>query len=75
MPSWEAKRSRNWKFRTSGDYKHFARDFMLKMRGEMNPFIEQSFAKMLGESGSLGKRMNSIEVDIVLRGRTLNKVV
>lgn len=75
MPSWEAKRSRNWKFRTGNDYRQFSREFGFRLHSEMTPFIEQTFAKMLGESGSLGKRMNSIEIDVILRGRTLNKVV
>ena len=75
MPAWEAKRARSWKFRTGGDYKQFTREFGHKLRYEMTPFMELTFAKMLGESGSLGKRMNSVEVDVILRGKTLNKVV
>lgn len=72
MPTWEAKKTRSWKVKGS-TVKDFSHDFYRTLEHDISPYLKESFLRLLAESKE--NRMNSVEVNVSIKGRRLNRVI
>lgn len=73
MPTWEAKKTRNWRVKGRGSVRDFSHDFHATVEKEIDPYLKESFLRLLAESKE--NRINQIEVNISVRGRRLARVI
>ena len=73
MPTWEAKKTMNWKVKSRGNWNEFAKRFHKTVEDDIAPYMKEAFLRLLAESKE--NRMNAVEVNLSIRGRRLNKVI
>jgi hypothetical protein len=72
MSTWEARKKKSWKIRSSGNFNDFSKKFYGTVEDDVRPFLKEQFLRMVAESKP--NRINTIELNVSIRGRKLKGV-
>lgn len=70
--AWEARKKRSWKIQ-GNDFRKFSKRFYGTVEQDVRPFLKEQFLRLVAESKK--DRLNSVEVNVSIRGKRLKQVM